>query len=105
MMACEVFLEDVYEKLVACIHKASACVVQMFDHCLSGLKVEEPYDPSTYHYGWCCKVNLNDQTCNCEEFQVKKLPCAHVFIAYAKVFLDLSQFVDYIFWLDIIMRI
>ena len=64
--------------------------MQTFDCRASAFKVKEPYDPSTYQYGQCYKVNLNAWTCDCGELQVEKFPCAYVFVACAKVSLDLS---------------
>ena len=105
MVASEVFFKDICKKLAICIHKASSCAVQMFSYCVSAFKVEEPYDPPTYQYKRCYKVNLSDRIYNCGEFQVKKFPCAHAFAAYAEVSLNPCQVVDRIFWLDTIMNI
>ena len=77
----------------------------MFDRHASVFKVKEPYDPITYQYRQCYKVNLSHWKCDCGEFQAKKLPCAHVFAACAKVFIYPCQFVDHIFRLDTIMNI
>ena len=78
--------------------------MQTFDHCASTFEVKEPYNPSIYQYKWCYKVNISDEACDYGEFQVEKLPCAHVFVACTKLSLDPCQFVDRIFWLDTIMN-
>ena len=105
MIAGEVYSEDARKKLATCIQKASSCIVRAFDRRACAFEVEEPYDPTTYQYGRCYKVNLNDRTCDCGEFQAERLPCAHVFAACAKVSVDPSQFVDRIFRLETLMNI
>ena len=105
IMAGEVFSEDIRKKLATCIHKASSCSVRAFDRRSSAFEVQEPYDPSNYQYGRCCRVNLTDRSCDCGEFQVEKFPCAHVFAACANVSLDPTQFVNRVFRLDTIMNI
>ena len=79
MMAGEVFSEEVRTKLAACVHRASTFTVRTFDRRSSAFEVEEPYDPSSYQYGRCCKVNLTDRICDCGEFQVEKFH-AHMYL-------------------------
>ena len=60
MMSGDVFSEDARKKLAACVHRASVCTVQSFDHRSSAFEVQEPHDPSNYQFRRCCKVNLID---------------------------------------------
>ena len=99
------FSKKVQKKLAINIHKASTCLVRAFNRRSSAFEMQKPYNPLNYQYGWCYRVNLIYRSCDCREFQDKKFPCVHVFIACANVSMDPTQFVNCIFQLDTIMNI
>ncbi|PPD74001.1 hypothetical protein GOBAR_DD29072 [Gossypium barbadense] len=99
MEAGHVFVEHVRDAMVANHRLARSMNVEIYSRRLETFRVTEtisrrPGIP-TRSYG----VDLRNRRCECRRFETLHYPCAHVVEAYAKVNVNVEQYVDDVYTL------
>ncbi|XP_012468727.1 uncharacterized protein LOC105786795 [Gossypium raimondii] len=105
MEARHVFVEHVRDVMVANHRMERSMNVEIYSRRLETFQVSETIsrrpDIPTRSYG----VDLWNRQCECRRFETLHYPCAHVMAAYAKVNLDVEQYVDDVYTLERTLRV
>ncbi|KAK5834967.1 hypothetical protein PVK06_010649 [Gossypium arboreum] len=95
-----VFVEDVRDAMVVNRRMARSMNVEIYSRHLETFRVAETISrrpgipPRSYG------VDLWNRRCDYKRFQILHYPCAHVVAAYAKMNLNVEQFIDDVYTLE-----
>ncbi|XP_016732936.1 uncharacterized protein [Gossypium hirsutum] len=99
MEAGHVFVEHVRDAMVANHRLARSMNVEIYSRRLETFRVTETISHRPGIPTRSYRVDLRNRRCECRRFETLHYPCAHVVEAYAKVNVNVEQYVDDVYTL------
>ncbi|XP_016694547.1 uncharacterized protein [Gossypium hirsutum] len=105
MEAEHVFVENIRDAMVANRRIVRSINVEVYSRRLETFRVTKTIGrrpgipPRSY------RVDIRNRQCDCRRFQTLHYPCAHVVIVCVKVSLNVEQFVDDVYTLELMLHV